>query len=371
MNEKPLTIATNRISEHRLRELDGWRAVSVLLVILHHVGGFQHHRLLSQFPNVDLIVHYCGPLGVKIFFVISGFVICRLLISEESRYGSVSLRAFYYRRVFRILPPLYFYLVVLSLLIYLGLIHENGVSIVGAGLFLYDIEGGVPFAPHSWFVGHTWSLAVEEQFYLIFPTMWVSTPKAWRGWLFLGSFLLAVLWNLSFVYAGSDPVISTNTRAGFACIACGVLIAIHENRVRPIARGVPAFIVALAVFALLLHPIRSNSWQAPYESLFVPSAIGLVLLFSLDRGPMLRALLCSRPLQAVGLTSYGIYLWQQLFTAPRIYFSSAGQFIALLLPVLCLIVPASYLLIEKPAMHYGKALSRRERRSSMYAETAG
>ncbi len=201
---------------------------------------------------------------------------------------------------------------------------------------------------------------MEEQFYLIFPTMWVLTPKVWKGQVFLGVFFFCAAWNLSMVCTGWDAIIDSSARAGFGCIACGVLMAIHEGHVRPIASSVPAFLVALVALALLVHPVGSKSWQAAlFESLLVPPAIGLVLLFSLGRGIWLRALLRSKPMQAVGLASYGIYIWQQLFTAPKIYFSGVGQNILLLLPLLCLIVPLSYFLIEKPAMGYGKFLSRR------------
>jgi len=360
-----LTLSDGR--ESRLRELDGWRAVSVLLVMLHHIFGFQHRGLVSHFPFLDRRVLYLGFLGVKIFFVISGFVICRLIIVEELRYGSFSFKGFYYRRIFRILPPFYFYLTVVSLLVFFGLIHESWQAIRSSALFLFDIN--IRIVPHSWFVGHTWSLALEEQFYLVFPTMWVLTPKAWKGSFFLGVFLLLAAWNLSMIYSGWDKLTSTNTRAGFACICCGVLMAIYEQRVRAIANVVPAFIVALIALTLLLHPVGSTTAKATlYESLFVPPAIGLILFFSLTRGVWLRAFLCSKPVQAVGLTSYGIYLWQQPFTAPKTYFSlggeqqyfsEAGQIIPLLLPLLCVIVPLSYFLIEKPAIRYGKSLSRR------------
>jgi len=79
----------------------------------------------------------------------------------------------------------------------------------------------------------------------------------------------------------------------------------------------------------------------------MPSAIGLLLLFSLGFGTGLRAFLCSPPLRAVGL---GIYQRQQLFTAPTEYFAGPGEVIAFLLPVLCLTVPISYILIEQPAI---------------------
>ncbi len=349
----------------RLRELDGWRAVSVLLVIGHHIAGCQHRWLVSHFSFLDHTVQFCGPLGVKIFFVISGFVICRLLISEEFRYGSVSLLAFYYRRIFRILPPLFVYLGALYFLLSLGLIHECRRAVLDSALFLYDIN----LMPHSWFVGHTWSLAVEEQFYLIFPALWVLIPRRRLSLILLGILFSCAAWNLAIVYVGSS-LIATSARAGFACISCGVLMAIHEARLHRLANSVPAFIVALVACMLLLHPVISDGWlEALYESLLVPPAIALVLLFSLGRGGSLRAFLLSKPLQAIGVTSYGIYLWQQLFTAPKTYFLGVGRIIPLLLPLLCLIVPVSYFLIEKPLMDYGRFLSRQTRKSSIDTES--
>jgi peptidoglycan/LPS O-acetylase OafA/YrhL len=283
---------------------------------------------------------------------------------EECRYGSVSLKSFYYRRIFRILPPLFVYLGVLSLLLIFGLIHEHWKAILSGAAFLYDVN--VP--PPSWFVGHTWSLAVEEQFYIFFPTIWVVTPKRWKSHVFLSIFFLCVAWNVHVVHTGWDSFIWSDARQGFACISCGVVIAIHEGRVRQMAAGTPALVVALVSLMLVMHPVGSNSWRAGlYEGLLLPSAIGLVLSFSLVRGRRLRGFLCSKPVQAVGITSYGIYLWQQLLTAPRIYFAGAGAMTSLLLPLLCVIVAISYFVIEKPAIRYGKSLSQRARLSHQSA----
>jgi len=345
----------------RLRELDGWRALSVLLVVLYHIGSYQHPSLLPHVLGLDRMVHNSGDLGVKIFFVISGFVICRLLILEEFRYGSVSLKSFYYRRVFRILPALYSYLFAVAALLSLGLIHEQWKAILGSSLFLYDVN--IP--PWSWLVGHTWSLAVEEQFYLAFPALWILTPKRWKSRIFLGVCFLCTGWNLIAIHTGWDEFLWSHAREGFACISCGVLMAIHEGRARTLAASVPAFVVGLAALALLAHPVGSHGWQAAlYKGLVMPPAICLLLLFSLESRRGLRVFLCSKPMQAVGLTSYGIYLWQQLFTAPKEFFAGTGVVIPFLLPLLCLIVPMSYLLIEQPAMRYGKFLSRRARLSA-------
>jgi peptidoglycan/LPS O-acetylase OafA/YrhL len=330
----------------------------VLLVIVHHVAGFQYPQLIAHGPGFARWVQYCGPLGVKVFFVISGFVICRLLIKEESAYGSVSLKGFYCRRIFRILPPFYLYLGAIALLLVFGLIQEQWKQVISAAAFFRDVELG----SQTWFVGHAWSLAVEEQFYLLFPSIWILTRKEFRGRTFLGIFILCVLWNLSLAFIGWNSLVLTNTRTGFACIACGVLLAIYEARVRTIARATPAIVVAAVAAMLLLHPAGSeNVGAAVYEGIVVPPAIGLLLLFSLDRGKWLRSFLCSRPVQAIGLTSYGIYLWQELFTAPKNLFFGGARIIPYLSPLLCVVVAGSYFLIEKPAMAYGRVLSKRAR----------
>lgn len=270
-----MNLAIDQSREGRLKELDGWRAISVLLVIVHHFG-FYHAGLLLRFPSaVTTILHFCGLLGVRTFFVISGFVICRLLISEEKRYGSVSLKGFYYRRIFRILPPFFLYLAAISLLLTLRLVHENWKSILGAGLFLFDTS----LTSHSWFVGHTWSLAAEEQFYLIFPITWILAPKRWRSSLCLAVFFLLAGWNFLAFFTHWNMFVGTNGRVGFSCIAWGVLMAINEHRARQVVRRVPISLVALVAIGLLVHPVFSESWhRVLYECLMVPPAIAGVVL---------------------------------------------------------------------------------------------
>lgn len=355
-----LPIADGR--QGRVKELDGWRAVSVSLVILAHLGAHQHEGFLSHYPRLASIglatvIASFGNLGVKCFFVISGFVICRLLISEESRYGAISLKAFYFRRACRILPPFYLYLGVLSVLLSLGFIHEHGNEILRAALFLSDLQ----IWSRGWFEGHSWSLSVEEQFYILFPTMWVLTPKRWKGQVFVGIFFLCSVWNLSANYMNWDAL-SHSVRGGFACIAFGVLMAIHEARLRTVVKRFPFVLVTLIALALLLYPLDGTSWQQlTCESLLAPPAIGLVLLFSLESKSWLRTFLLSKPMQAIGLTSYGIYLWQELFTANQSDLAGRGELLTVLLPLLFVIVPLSYFLLETPAMRLGKFLSSRAR----------
>jgi len=347
----------------RLRELDGWRAVSVLLVIFHHLGSYQHAGMLFHHHHLALVFRHFGPLGVDVFFVISGFVICRLLILEEERYGKVSLKAFYVRRAFRILPPFYLYIACLFFLLATGLIHETYKGITTGALFLYDI---VPAKVGGWFIGHTWSLAVEEQFYLTFPAVLVLTRMIERKRIFLAIFCLLGVWNYLAAVFGWNYVTNPSTRSGFACICCGVLVAFFEAEARAIARTLPALAVAGVALSLLWHPDDYLSWlSALYDSLYTPLAIAALLIFSLERDTRLRTLLCLKPVQAIGLTSYSIYLWQELFTAPKGPegdYTLSGNIIAALLPLLFVVIPFSWFLIEKPAMKLGRLFSDRIRR---------
>ena len=344
----------------RLKELDGWRAISVLLVIVDHFCAYQHESLFKPHPHLFYEFQNLGQLGVRVFFVISGFVICRLLLREEARRGSVSLKAFYIRRAFRILPPFCVYAVTICIVLLLGLGRSSWSGILTGTLFLYDL---VPARHGAWFIGHSWSLAVEEQFYLTFPAVFALSRGRVRKALVLAFFVLLAAWN--FVAAAYDwnSITDPNLRGGFGAICGGVLLALFEQRIRAIARAIPALVAAVIALSLLWHPVGYFSPNsALFDCLYLPPVIALLLMFSLEGDLQLRRFLLWKPIQAIGLTSYGIYLWQELFTAPAKFYTEAGKSIPHLLPLLFVIVPFSYFLIEKPAMRFGRVLAERVRK---------
>lgn len=350
---------SNKPMERRLRELDGWRAVSVLLVIVYHFCVWQHPEVFSPHVRLFRILQYCGPLGVKVFFVISGFVICRFLILEEKRFGAVSLKAFYIRRALRILPPFYLYLAVVALLSSLGLLVNPWTGMLSSTFFLHDLTLN---KAHDWFIGHTWSLAVEEQYYLIFPALWVVSRRTSRVRLFLLLFSLIVVWNVSEATLPWNHLTAPAARLGFACICCGVIVAILEPQARTLARAVPMLVVIALMLILLWDPVQGLTWSAAlYESVFVPPAIAILLMFSLERRGWLQSLLRWSPLRAIGVTFYATYLWQQLFTARPYDLSVTAKPLCFMLPLLLVIVPLSWYFIEKPAMRLGRRLSERFR----------
>ncbi|OYX10767.1 MAG: hypothetical protein B7Z16_18080, partial [Algoriphagus sp. 32-45-6] len=154
----------------RIPSLDGWRAFSIAMVLASHSPLMQGFPPQWQYP-LGFVVD--GNLGVRIFFIISGFLITWLMIKEKEKRGVISLRLFYLRRALRILPVCYVYLLVVFLLS-LATPFSQGPAVWLSNLtfttnFMLDRDWqGVP-----WTTIHLWSLAIEEQFYLQWPPLFV------------------------------------------------------------------------------------------------------------------------------------------------------------------------------------------------------
>src|SRR5690348_1015134 len=148
---------------NRIPSLDGIRAVSILMVLYGHLTGTR------GFPNqVDgtwgNALGDIAHLGVLVFFVISGFLITSLLMSEREKTGTISLGKFYLRRVLRIFPAFYALIAALAIATWLGWVDLGGRD------FAYALTYTVNYYPdHPWQIGHLWSLSIEEQFYLLWP----------------------------------------------------------------------------------------------------------------------------------------------------------------------------------------------------------
>src|SRR6185503_4239118 len=153
----------------RIASLDGLRGISILMVLFGHLTGTRNF-LPREFGRItgDL-----GNLGVRVFFIISGYLITSLLFHEIEKRGRVDLKGFYIRRVFRIFPAFYAYLAVIGAAAALGLVHLGRWDAVAAATYT------VNYVPdRAWVVGHIWSLSVEEQFYLLWPATLLLLPAA-------------------------------------------------------------------------------------------------------------------------------------------------------------------------------------------------
>lgn len=146
--------------------LDGIRAVAVGLVL------FSHSVIYDEFTWLEPIGLGAGYAGVALFFVLSGYLITALLLREEDRTGGISLKLFYLRRSLRLFPALWLYLLIVWMIWRVGLLpHHPWHSFVASLLYIRNLVG----QGHE--TAHLWSLSIEEQFYLLWPLVFVAFPK--------------------------------------------------------------------------------------------------------------------------------------------------------------------------------------------------
>ena len=331
-------------NSQRLHSLDGLRAASILLVILGHIGGTVNSPAwLTPFHNL-------GNFGVKIFFVISGFLITFLLLEELRCYGAINLRSFFMRRFFRIFPAFYFYIACIVVASSFGLIDLFKGDIFHAASFTMNYHH-----ERAWALNHTWSLAVEEQFYLLWPLALVvmGIKRALLCALFF--VLLAPLVRAGMWY-GLDASPSAMTREFQAvgdALAVGCLLAVIHHRGWSIPEWFRTgwfIIVPLSLFAVpvFLYKLDSELFYIFGQS-YVNIAAAAVIwrCISVSQGPAYHCL-NNRLAIWIGTLSYSLYLWQEPFLNSWSVAWFASWPLNLVLAFACAIT--SYYLIERPCL---------------------
>ena len=259
-----------------------------------------------------------GSLGVRVFFVLSGFIITHLLLRETHREGSISLRAFYIRRFFRIIPPVVVYMSLVGVGMAFGFLQVPIKQFIMTLVFL----GNYALVADGWTIGHLWSLAVEEQFYLFWPIVLTFTIRhARRRWLFIlsGIVLAPAIRILSQVYG-------TGIQAGFFensdALATGAFAALIFSgsgfvRLLRFMESVPAWLSGVMIFVFHYEPTPELLKQAVCYPLIHFCVAALILrVIRVERDPVAK-LLSTRPLVFIGAISYSLYLFQQpVFNRP-------------------------------------------------------
>lgn len=293
-------------------DIDGLRAIAVVPVVLYHVG-------IGGFPG--------GFVGVDVFFTISGYLIGQILVAEIDG-GTFSLLGFYERRARRILPALFACIGATLLVGRLVLAPDAWGDLWqgAAACALFVSNFWFHAQAESYFDGpaaakpllHTWSLAVEEQFYLVLPVLLVVLGRIAREpgprWPIRAIGLLALA-AASLVFAVRATTF--HPLAGFYLLPgrlwellAGTLLALAPRREwpRPIAEG-----ATLAGLAMIVVPVLAYGATTPFPGLAaLPPVLGAALIIAAGSGQQSAAttdLLGARPLRAVGLVSYSLYLW--------------------------------------------------------------
>lgn len=339
-----------------LPTLDGWRAIAVLFVI------FYHDALRSFGPLSTQWIQDHGVLGVDIFFGISGLLICSRILDEESTQGSISLTKFYIRRAFRILPPALFYLIVLAILGFMGILPVLPKEWFAALFFYRNYTLFSSTVGHmDWFTAHFWSLSVEEHFYLILPGTLVVVPKRLRL-VALGVMVTLVDgWRLYRLQ--SRPLMflmhHTDTRLDALLVPAMIAIILSFPQGRGLLLKICRFwFIPAAVLVYLLTWSGHPAWALFFQSLLIPIMILGTVLY--PQGYFARFLEFA-PIRWVGKISYSLYLWQDMFFLERFFpnYRPLGwmQTFPWRFMLLLACATTSYYLVEKPMIKWGHKLA--------------
>jgi peptidoglycan/LPS O-acetylase OafA/YrhL len=312
----------------RIPTLDGWRGIAILLVI------FDHLQLGVSGGRTPM--GHTGIHGVTLFFVLSGYLITARLMQERETKGRVSLREFYMRRFFRIMPAAWFYLLVISLVTW-NLPHQ----LLSCLLFYRNYVGSAELTAHFW------SLSIEEQYYLIWPLLlWLlgrrSLPIAATG-ACLVALNRAIHWRyLAILPFGAT--LGTELRIDSILVGCcaALLLPWLRSRLR-----VWMIWPLLAIFAGCL---TISTHLLPFSECVV---IALLLCVT-SSFPTKFRWLSNKPIVYVGALSYSLYLWQQ----PTLRFGGHESLssIPLRIGAMCVCAILSYTFIEQPCIRLGRRI---------------
>lgn len=314
----------------RIPSLDGLRAASLACVLLAHLSGTRH------FFRCEVFEIY-GNFGVRVFFVISGFLITGLMLEERDQRGSISLRDFYVRRAYRILPAAYVFM--------FAMIAAHWHALTWSSILSALTYSSNYFHDEHWVLGHLWSLSVEEQFYLLWPLILVMFFRK-RLWV-VASLLLSgpplrvlfwMLWGYRAVEHPFPVVMDT--------LAAGCALAMLQPQLLRLDRWLRSrwflLVPGLTVVVPLLRLASNRTYQVAGLTLM---HVGIALSIQHAVRMQYRALNCA-PVVWVGTLSYSFYLWQQPFLnrASQAWWTAFPQNLALAL----LFATASYYWVEKP-----------------------
>lgn len=294
------------MTQPRIPSLDGLRAISILMV----VGS---HLYVTVAPERAQHLNL-GNLGVRVFFVISGFLITGLLLAELEKKRRIDLPKFYFRRTLRIFPPYYFFLLVMAVVAAAGWVSWSSREFLASALYVSN------YVDTTWYLGHTWSLSVEEQFYLLWPGLLAVAGKRRAFFTLCAIIIIAPLMRVA-VYQYSptlDPFWFTGGFHGnMDSLAAGCVLAFMRERLHSWGtyRAVlnTGFFIFVPLFILVantmhMHPILFFGLCVTGMNLGIALSIDWAVTH--HEGIIGRAL-NSKPAVFIGVMSYSIYLWQQ------------------------------------------------------------
>jgi len=337
-----------------LPTLDGWRAIAIVIVML------DHSPTLALGPFNSNLFHGMGNFGVQVFFAISGLLICSRLLDEEEKTGTLQIRSFYIRRLFRIQPAALAYLGFILLLTVFHRLPLYTSGMVTAAILVRNFWGMDLRNTFTvgWPTVHYWSLSVEEHFYLVLPSL-LFFVKRWRAEVLLGLALIGFGWRAFLLSNRATSLFSVEVRTDtclcYLFLAAGTAVLLRHESIRKFAtRYIRSFVVLPVALLLVLAHGRITALSA-----LIP--IFMVISTMLRPNDLVSKFLESAPLRFIGRISYSAYLWQEVFLtgnwAPTIRPFGWLNTSLLVWPAVFGTAIASYYLIEKPFIRLGHRLA--------------
>jgi len=305
-------LVSEAIAEKYYPSLNGLRGISIILVVLSHLHLSDNNVYQACFN---------GELGVNIFFVLSGFLITSLCLKEQKLTGDLSLKDFYIRRILRIFPVAYLYIVVLFILDIIFRLQIPIFQYLGAAFYVMDIS----YFRRNHFtaeLGHYWSLSVEEQFYIIFPFMLKISRRAFVVSILFIVLILPLLCSLQELYKPLNEglfYVFTHVLIKFQSIATGCLLSVLAYGKQLDFRWIRSYKIAGNIVALfLMCYLRYDNFysiKAVYVNLIIAILTCYIIISNIiPSSDLIFKILNSGLLSFIGILSYSIYIWQQLFT---------------------------------------------------------
>jgi peptidoglycan/LPS O-acetylase OafA/YrhL len=328
----------------RIPTLDGWRGVAIFLVLLDHVTFALDHTY--PYPWLRAGLH-----GVTLFFVLSGFLITSNLLREP-----VSLKKFYIRRFFRLMPTAWLFLATMLIFSWkMGTPHLTSWSGVRACLLFYRNYQEAPAPGALGVAGHFWSLSIEEQFYLIWPSLLLLFGARRCRWVAgLGAIGIAVFryafWNR---YEGGVLRVRTEVRADALLVGCLLALLLADPSSRRIAFRVSRWLAAPAAVGFLLGIYFCPLLQPLWES---ASIAGLIAFTSLHSKGIAGRILEWKPLAWLGTISYSVYVWQEPFALVQGGTALVVVSLGVVMPIVALYC---HYFVERPLRRFGRRLAER------------
>lgn len=342
----------SNIASQRRGDIEGLRALAVLLVVAYHAG-------VGQFPG--------GFIGVDVFFVISGFLITKLLIDEASRDGIIDLRQFWARRIRRIIPMSLLVIVVTVVfglfMLEPGRVRELATVALGAVGFLANfvlhyttdtyLSGVTPPSP----LQHYWSLAVEEQFYLVWPLILFGVIKVgrsrWKSWL---AGVVVVIGGASLIFS----IVITPTQRGVGYymphariweILAGSGLALLGANIFKVPVWLRSVVGWLGLLCILWSAVAFSAETVfPGFAALLPVLGTVAVLAAVETSWGPQKVLQIAPAQSIGAWSYSLYLWHWpvLVLAEARFGMLSGSARAWLVVASVLLSVVSYTYVEQP-----------------------